>query len=204
VASATDADVAAGSYGRMVGDLAAALQHTGDKPGAVQMLETARKRVPDDPDLQFDLGSAYDRAGQVDDAEAIFRGVIGKDPSNATALNYLGYLLADHNRKLPEALSLIQRALVIDAGNPSYLDSLGWTYFRLEKFDEAKSPLEHAATALPRVSVIQNHLGELYFQLKQYREAASAFDRALAGDREEIDVAAVTKKRDQARELAGK
>jgi tetratricopeptide (TPR) repeat protein len=204
VNSATDAEVSSGMYGRMVGDLAAALQQTGDKPGAVQVLETARKRVPDDADLQFDLGSAYDRAGQLDQAEVIFRNVIGKDPSNAQALNYLGYMLADHSRKLPEALDLIQRALKIDTGNPSYLDSLGWTYFKLDQLDAAQPPLEKAATALPRVSVIQDHLGQLYFQMKRYREAVSAFDRALSGDREDLDVTAVTKRRDRARELAGK
>ncbi|HUL73674.1 MAG TPA: tetratricopeptide repeat protein [Vicinamibacterales bacterium] len=204
VASATDEDVTNGMYGRVVADLAAALQQTGDRAGAVSVLETARRRVPDDADVQFELGAAYDRAGQLDQAEAIFRGVIGKDPANASALNYLGYMLADHGRKLPEALNLIQRALAIDAANPSYLDSLGWAYFRLDKLDAARDPLERAAAALPRVSVIQDHLGELYFQLKQYRDAAAAFDKALAGDREDIDVAAVTKKRDRARELAGR
>ena len=40
--------------------------------------------------------------------------------------------------------------------------------------------------------------------MKRYREAVTAFDRALTGDKEGIDVAAVTKKRDRARELAGK
>lgn len=204
VGAATDADVTSGTYGRMVGDLAGALQQAGDRAGAVQVLETARKRVPDDTDLQFELASAYDRVGQFDQAESILRGVIGKDPANAQALNYLGYMLADHSSKLPEALDLIQRALKIDTDNPSYLDSLGWTYFRLDQLQDAQSPLERAATALPRVSVIQDHLGQLYFQMKKYREAATAFDRALSGDREDLDVTAVTKRRDRARELAGK
>jgi len=204
VTAATDADVKSGTYGKMVGDLAGALQLTGDRAGAVQVLETARKRVPDDMDLQFELASAYDRVGELDQAETILRSVIGQDPANAQALNYLGYMLADHSRKLPEALDLIQRALKIDTDNPSYLDSLGWTYFRLEKLQDAQAPLEHAASALPRVSVIQDHLGQLYFQMKKYREAATAFDRALSGDREDLDVSAVTKRRDRARELAGK
>jgi hypothetical protein len=51
--------------------------------------------------------------------------------------------------------------------------------------------------------LIQDHLGQLYFQLKRYRDAAGAFDRALAGDREGIEVDAVTRKRDEAKRLAG-
>jgi tetratricopeptide (TPR) repeat protein len=204
VTAATDFDASAGAYIEMAADLAAAMHQTGDHSGAVGVLDAARKRLPDDPDLQFELGSAYDRVSATDQAETIFRGLIAKDPGNAQALNYLGYMLADHNRKLPEAVDLIQRALKIDADNPSYLDSLGWAYFRQDKLADAQPALEHAATSLPRVSVIQDHLGQLYFQLKRYREAASAFDRALTGDREELDVAAVTKRRDRARELAGK
>ena len=51
--------------------------------------------------------------------------------------------------------------------------------------------------------MIQDHLGDLYVQLKRYRDAVTAFDRALSGDRQELDVMALTKKRDRARELAG-
>ena len=204
VTAATDFDASAGAYIEMAADLASAMHQTGDHSGAVGVLDAARKRLPDDPDLQFELGSAYDRVSATDQAETIFRALIAKDPGNAQALNYLGYMLADHNRKLPEAVDLIQRALKIDTDNPSYLDSLGWAYFRQDKLADAQPALEHAATSLPRVSVIQDHLGQLYFQMKRYREAASAFDRALTGDREELDVAAVTKRRDRARELAGK
>jgi hypothetical protein len=52
--------------------------------------------------------------------------------------------------------------------------------------------------------VIQDHLAQLYFQMKRYRDAANAWDKALSGDREGIDVADITKKRDKARELAGR
>ena len=204
VTAGTDFDASAGAYVEMAADLASAMHQTGDHAGAVGVLDAAKKRLPDDADLQFELGSAYDRVSATDQAEAIFRGLIAKDPGNAQALNYLGYMLADHNRKLPEAVDLIQRALKIDADNPSYLDSLGWAYFRQDKLADAQPALEQAATALPRVSVIQDHLGQLYFQMKRYRDAASAFDRALTGDREELDVPAVTKRRDRARELAGK
>ena len=51
------------------------------------------------------------------------RDVLAREPSNPTALNFLGYLLADHNRKLDEAVDLIQRALALDPNNGAYLDS---------------------------------------------------------------------------------
>src|SRR5262245_53780757 len=113
-------------------------------------------------------------------------------------------MLAERGRKLPEAVDLINRALALDKDNPAFLDSLGWAYFKMGQFDSARQPLERAATALPKASVIHEHLGDLYVQMKRYADAVAAFDRALAGDRDGIDSSSLTKKRDRARGLAGK
>ena len=72
-----------------------------------------------------------------------------------------------------------------------------------DKLDRATDPLERAAAADPKSSVIQDHLGDLYFKSKRYIEAAAAYDRALGGDRDGLDADAVTKKRDRARQLSG-
>jgi len=45
------------------------------------------------------------------------------------------YFLVERGENLPEALDLIQRAIAIDPTNPSYLDSLGWAYFRQGRLD---------------------------------------------------------------------
>jgi predicted Zn-dependent protease len=204
VRAARPADVADGSYARLAGSLASALEQSGEPARAVTVLEEARRRDNTNSQLLFDLAAAYDRAKRFDQAEQMFRDVIATEPSNADALNYLGYMLADRGTKLDEAVALITRALAIEADNPSFLDSLGWAYVKQAKLDRARDPLQRAAAALPTTSVIQDHLGELYFQLKLYREAAAAWDQALSGNRSGIDAAAITKKRDRARTLAGK
>jgi len=109
---------------------------------------------------------------------------------------------AGRGKKVPGAGTLIGRALAVDPSNPSYLDSLGWAYVKQGKFADAVPPLEQAAKSAPSASSVQDHLGDAYFAIKRYRDAADAFTRALSGDREAIDVAAVTKKRDRARDLA--
>jgi tetratricopeptide (TPR) repeat protein len=203
VAEPKDADITSGAFADMATTLGNAWMALGDGARATKVLEDARRRAPDDRQIAFSLAATYDRTHQLDRAERAFRDIIAADPSHAPALNYLGYMLAEHGRKLDEAVTLIQKALAIDADNPSYLDSLGWAYFKQDKLERATDPLERAAAAEPASSVIQDHLGDLYFKSKRYIEAAAAYDRALGGDRDGLDAGAVTKKRDRARELSG-
>lgn len=148
------------------------------------------------------LANAYEELKQFDRAEQILRELIARNPADGVALNALGYMLADRGQKLDEAIGLITRALAADPDSPSYLDSLGWAFVKQRKFADAIAPLERAAKSAVSSSAVQDHLGDAYFALKRYREAADAFTRALAGDRDGVDVAVITKKRDLSRELA--
>jgi tetratricopeptide (TPR) repeat protein len=182
--------------------LSAALEASGNVTRSLQVLEDARRAFPDDQDLVLDLAGAYEHSGKIAESEQVLRDVLAKDPANPGVLNFLGYVLADHGLKLDEAVVLIRRALAADADNPSYLDSLGWALFKQGKYPDAVPALERAAASSPQSSLILDHLGEVYFQTKRYREAADVWTRALAGDHTDIDIVALTRKRDRARELA--
>lgn len=162
---------------------------------AVKVIESASGHLgEDDEALTMQLGAVFEAAGRISDAERQFRRLLERDPLNAGALNYLGYMLADNGQRLPEALELIQRALEIDPENPAYLDSLGWTLFKQGKVKEAEEPLRKAATSLGDNSVIQVHFGDVLAALGRYDEAAAAWRRALAGDGDAIDRTDVEKK----------
>ena len=190
--------------------LAEAKEAARDFAGVVSALRPQYDRLRENggPDrdlfsfVAMSLANAHEELKQFDRAEQILRDMIVRYPDDDIALNGLGYLLADRGQKLDEAVSLISRALAAQPTNPSYLDSLGWAYIKQGRFADAVAPLERAANAAGAASVLHEHLGDAYFGLKRYRDAADAFTRALTGDRDGIDVAALTKKRDRARELA--
>ena len=161
---------------------------------ALVAAEKARARFPEETTVLYQLGAALDRAGRDAESEKMFRDVIGRDPLDAGALNYLGYMLAEHGRSLDEAAGFIQRALKIEPGNPSFLDSLGWAYLQQGKLDLADEPLTTAAAKLPRNSVIQEHLGDLRQKQGRHADAIAAWQKALAGDGESLDRAKVQKK----------
>ena len=170
---------------------------------AGRVLNDALARFPDEVSILFQLGALAEREKRYAEAERVFRQVIERDPRHALALNYLGYMLADRGERLDEAVGLIKRAVELDPYNASYLDSLGWAYFKQDRLDSAEANLRRAAAGLPRNSVVQDHYGDLLFKLGRYADAAAAWQRALDGDGEEIERAAVERKLRTARDKAG-
>jgi tetratricopeptide (TPR) repeat protein len=81
----------------------------------------------------------FDKQKRFAEAESAFRQVLSRDPDNAIALNYLGYMLAERGERLDESVTYLKKALQVEPENPSYLDSLGWAYFKADKLDLAKA-----------------------------------------------------------------
>jgi tetratricopeptide (TPR) repeat protein len=175
------------------------LDARGRKTEALAIFKEAVDLAPGNTTVLFQYGAALDRAGQKGDAQKIFRDLIAKDPLDANALNYLGYMMAEQRASLDEAVGFIQRALKVDPDNPSYKDSLGWAYFQQGKLDLADPHLTDAARERPQDSVIQDHLGDLRLKQNRRSEAIAAWERALAGDGDGIDKAQVQKKIDAAK-----
>jgi tetratricopeptide (TPR) repeat protein len=137
--------------------------------------------------------------GDTKGAERTLRDIIARDPLDANALNSLGYMFAERGERLDEAVSLLQRALKVEPGNPSYLDSLGWAYLQQGRVDLADRPLTEAADKLQKNSVVQDHLGDLRYKQQRYAEAVQAWERALSGDGQSVDRTKIEKKMREAR-----
>jgi tetratricopeptide (TPR) repeat protein len=132
----------------------------------------------------FNYGAAAEQAGLYDKAADLLRKSIALDPENsAEAYNYLGFMWADHNMNLAEAETMIRRALQSEPNNASYLDSLGWVEFRKGQFDRALDHLLRAAKTVERDDpVVFEHIGDTYLKLNRTREALEAWQKALALD----------------------
>ena len=163
---------------------ATALRQSGDLAGAEAAARRLRAAAPNDPRGLYVLAQVLEQRKDFDGAERALREILERDPEDATALNYLGYMLAERGHRLDEAVTLVQRALKLEPGNPSFLDSLGWAYYQQGKLDLADPPLTEAATKLPNNSVIQDHLGDLRFKQRRFSDATAAWQRALNGDGE--------------------
>ena len=128
---------------------------------------------------RFLLGSIYEREKKYDLAEEQFKKVLAVDPLNASAANYLGYMLADRGVRLEESVKYIQNALRLDPNNGAYLDSLGWAYYKMDRPDLAQPSLEKAARLMSDDPTILEHLGRVYLRMGKDSQAEQEWERAL-------------------------
>jgi len=171
---------------------------------AVDALESARVRFPDNLSILFQLGATLEQDDRHAEAERAFRGVLERDSDHAAALNYLGYMLADRGEQLEESVALLLLAIEIDPRNGAYQDSLGWAYFKLDRLELAETYLRTASEQMVWNSVIQDHFGDLLSKLGRHAEAIAAWEAALAGDREDVDVSNIERKIRESRQHLGR
>ncbi|MFB9950409.1 tetratricopeptide repeat protein [Rhizobium puerariae] len=142
---------------------------------------------PGDWTLFFQRGISYERLKQWDKAEPNFRKALELNPEQPQVLNYLGYSLVDMNKNLDEGLDMIRRAVDARPDDGYIVDSLGWAYYRMGKFDDAVTELERAVQLRAGDSTINDHLGDAYWRVDRKLEAVYQWNRALVSEGEDIN-----------------
>src|SRR5208283_845552 len=154
-----------------------------DAEEALNKAEQLSTKTDDKAAVWFLYGDTLQRQKKFDEAEAEFRKVLASvppaDPQIAATLNYLGYMNADRGVKLEESLNYIKQALSFEPNNGAYLDSLGWVYFKLGKYDLAEENLNKASLRMGSDPTVQDHLGDLFQKTGRLRLAAAHWERAV-------------------------
>ena len=158
---------------------------------AVESLRSAAAARPDDLDLQFQLGSVYERAGDRKAAEKVFLTILEQHPDHASTLNYLGYMWAEGGVNLDKAHEMLTRAVGQEPNNGAFVDSLGWVYFRLGNLDLAEKYLSDAVKLMPRDATVHEHLGDVLAARGNLDRALQSYRTALDLDPESKDVAKI-------------
>ncbi|MGH9404739.1 MAG: tetratricopeptide repeat protein [Terriglobia bacterium] len=143
------------------------------------VLGQSNLKAGDQETAEFVLGAVYEHQKKYALAQDQFNKVLASDPVNAEAYNYLGYMLADRGVQLDQSVQYIKKALQLDPNNAAFLDSLGWAYYKLGRYDLALPPLERAARMLSTDPTVLAHLGRVYLKLGREREAAEQWRQAL-------------------------
>ncbi len=144
--------------------------------------------------VHYTRGIAHHKIDDWPGAEADFRAALALDPDHPQVLNYLGYSLVERGEKLDEALGMIETAAAARPDNGAIVDSLGWVYFQLGRYEEAVVHLERAASLEPVDPVINDHLGDALWAVGREIEARFQWQRALSFDPIEEEIVRIRDK----------
>jgi Flp pilus assembly protein TadD len=123
---------------------------------------------------------AEDKAKHWDKAEVDVDTALKLSPDQPELLNYLGYSWVDRNEKIPEALTMLEKARRLRPYDGYIVDSVGWAYYRLGRYDDAARTLEAAVLLVPGDSTINEHLGDALWKAGRKMDARFQWNHALA------------------------
>ncbi|MDB6062597.1 MAG: hypothetical protein JWM78_2700 [Verrucomicrobiaceae bacterium] len=142
------------------------------------LMTEALKQFPLQPNLLYTRSMFSERRHDIPLLEKDLRAILKKDPGNVTALNALGYALANLTSRHTEAYPLIRKALDEKPDDPAIMDSMGWVEYKRGNLSEAREWLEKAYAAFPDPEVAA-HLGEVLWHDGNEKRAREVWLKAL-------------------------
>ncbi|WP_029005985.1 tetratricopeptide repeat protein [Azorhizobium doebereinerae] len=127
-------------------------------------------------------------------AEADLKMALKLYPDQPHVLNYLGYSWVDQGKNLDPAMDMIRKAVSLRPDDGYIVDSLGWAYYRLGRYDDAVTELERAVELKPQDPVINDHLGDAYWKVGRKLEATFQWAHARDMKPEPEDLPKIEKK----------
>lgn len=146
---------------------------------AVAAFEKSLELNPNDVNTLGSLALTYDGKEQFSISDSLYERALRIDPNNPLILNNYSYSLAERGIQLERALEMAKRAVAAEPKNASYLDTLGWVYYKLQQWKEAERFIAEAVATGRASAVVHEHLGDVYFQLGEKTKAMEYWKRAL-------------------------
>ena len=144
--------------------------------------------------LYYDRGICLERSKQWPKAEADLKKALELSPDQPLVLNYLGYSWVDQGLNIDEAFKMLRRAVDLRPKDGYVIDSLGWAFYRMGRYDDAVRELEKAIELKPNDATINNHLGDAYWHVGRKLEATFQWAHARDMQPEPEDLPGILKK----------
>ena len=133
-------------------------------------------------DLYYKRGTCFERMKNYKKADEDFLNSLKLDPNDAYVLNYLGYSWLERSYKINQAMKMLQKAYDLMSNDPYITDSIGWAYFLLKDFKNAKKYLQQAVKLMPYDPIVNDHYGDVLWRLEKKIQARYFWNGALKLD----------------------
>jgi Tfp pilus assembly protein PilF len=145
---------------------------------AVAALRRSLELKPDDMNALSTLALTLDGLHCYQESDSLYERALKIDPNSHLVMNNFGYSLAERGLQLDRALEMSLKAIAAEPKNPSYLDTVGWVYFKLGKYEEARDYVAKALAGEASATVFE-HMGDILFKLGKKDGAEQYWKQAL-------------------------
>ncbi|MDX1672378.1 MAG: tetratricopeptide repeat protein, partial [Balneolaceae bacterium] len=131
------------------------------------------------------LASSYESLDQWQKASEAYETAIDIDPGNHQALNNYAYNLAERDEQLERAEEMALKAIrMVDSDNAraSYLDTVGWIYFKKQDYEKARTYIQKSIDTGEASAEVLEHMGDVLEKLDRTEEARQWWRKALDKD----------------------
>jgi len=149
----------------------------GQFDAAIAALLEAQKAQPKDVKVNFGLAEAYEKAGQLEKAEAVYNILAEINPAEAKTYHRQSYRIYDVGGKNELAITPAKKIIDLEPKNEMNHYYLGLTYFKLQRYDEAVAAFQQGLAIKPDFSHAWFQIGSSQFNQKKYKEAAAAYKK---------------------------
>ena len=150
---------------------------------AKKSLKTALSIDPESRPTKHLLATVYNYLEEWTFSDKLYEELVSSDKSDGQALNNYSYTLAERGIKLRTAMNMAEKAMELEPGNPAYLDTIGWIYFKQKKFEKALKYIEQSISKNPENAVVLEHLGDVLMKVDRPEDARTYYGKALAIDK---------------------
>ena len=166
----------------------------GDKEKTISCLEKALKINPKQMDALSTLALTLDGMKRFSYSDSLYEAAIKlyesglpKEPTYYLLLNNYAYSLSERDMQLEHALEISKQAVDQEKENSSYLDTIGWIYFKLNNFPEALKYISQAVDIRTNKEkqpgpALYEHLGDVYYKMGDKVNAIKNWTKALEQD----------------------
>jgi tetratricopeptide (TPR) repeat protein len=151
--------------------LATIYQSEGKVALALDVLESAYKKMPKNLSLKLRYGDMCMRAGQYIRASKVYRGGVKEQPEQLAWSLRLAVALQESQQTIDEAIEIYKNLIAQQPNDAALYYNLGTALKRQHKFDETVDAYRKAVAYAPDDTQYRMSLCNLYFEMTRFDEA---------------------------------
>ena len=164
-------------------DLATIYKNSKKYEKAIELYTTIMSVVEKDSlnyaDLLYRRGGSFERLGEYEKSDKDLLEALKIIPNNSYVLNYLAYSWLERGQNINKAILMLEKAYKENENDPYIIDSVGWGYFLVGKYNDAEKYMRRAIELMPNDPIVNDHYGDILWRLNRKIQAKYFWNSVL-------------------------